>query len=63
MAEVRKLVDTSRVTVGFFHCPPGDVAWRLFFNALEQGAARRQAQVEGEPALAEPLFRVRSVMV
>ena len=28
MAEVRKLVDTSRVTVGFFHCPPGDVAWR-----------------------------------
>jgi AraC family transcriptional regulator len=28
MAEVRKLVDTSRVTVGFFQCPPGDVAWR-----------------------------------
>jgi uncharacterized protein (TIGR03083 family) len=42
---------------------PGDVAWRLFFNALEHGAARRQAQVDGDAALAEPLFRVRSVMV
>jgi AraC-like DNA-binding protein len=27
MAEVRKLVDTSRVTVGLFRCPPGDAAW------------------------------------
>ena len=41
---------------------PGDVAWRLFFNALEHGDAKRQAQVEGDPVLAEPLFRVRTVM-
>jgi AraC-like DNA-binding protein len=27
MAEVCKLVDTSRVTVGLFRCPPDDVAW------------------------------------
>src|SRR5262245_64475536 len=27
MAEVCKLVDTSRVTVGVFRCPPGDAAW------------------------------------
>jgi AraC family transcriptional regulator len=28
MAEVWKLVDTSRVTVGLFRCPPEDAAWR-----------------------------------
>ena len=28
MAEVLKLVDTPRVTVGLFSCPPDDVAWR-----------------------------------
>ena len=27
--------------------------------SLEHGAAKRQAQVEGDPGLAEPLFRVR----
>jgi AraC-like DNA-binding protein len=28
MAEVCKLVNTSRVSVGLFRCPPDDVAWR-----------------------------------
>jgi AraC family transcriptional regulator len=28
MAEVCKLVETPRVTVGVFRCPPGDPAWR-----------------------------------
>jgi AraC family transcriptional regulator len=28
MAEVVKLLDTSRVTVGVFRCPPDDSAWR-----------------------------------
>ena len=28
MAEIVKLLDTSRVTVGAFRCPPGDAAWR-----------------------------------
>jgi AraC-like DNA-binding protein len=28
MAEVVKLLNTAQITVGTFHCPPGDVAWR-----------------------------------
>lgn len=28
MAEVTKLLQTSRLTVGVFRCPPGDAAWR-----------------------------------
>lgn len=37
-----------------------DTAWRLFYNALRGRAA---AAVSGDPLLAEPLFRARSVMV
>jgi len=37
-----------------------DTAWRLFYNALRGRAA---VVVEGDPLLAEPLLRTRSVMV
>jgi uncharacterized protein (TIGR03083 family) len=37
-----------------------DTAWRMFYNALRGRAA---AVVRGDAALAEPLFRTRSVMV
>lgn len=40
-----------------------DSAWRLLYNALPEAEARRRARVEGEATLAEPLFRMRSVMV
>jgi hypothetical protein len=40
-----------------------DTAWRMFFNALPPAGARRRAAVEGDPALAEPLFAARAVMV
>lgn len=41
-----------------------DMAWRLLYNALPADVARRQMEVvEGDRALAEPLFRARSVMV
>jgi hypothetical protein len=41
-----------------------DTAWRLLYNALPPDVARRELEmVEGDRALAEPLFRARSVMV
>jgi uncharacterized protein (TIGR03083 family) len=40
-----------------------DTAWRVFFNALSPADARRRATVEGDAALAEPLFSARAVMV
>ena len=40
-----------------------DTAWRLFFNALSPADARRRATVDGDAALAEPLFSARAVMV
>ena len=40
-----------------------DTAWRMFFNALPAASARRRAAVEGDQALAEPLFAARAVMV
>jgi uncharacterized protein (TIGR03083 family) len=40
-----------------------DAAWRLLYNALPPGAARKRALIEGDVALAEPLFAARSVMV
>lgn len=40
-----------------------DVAWRLLYNALPQDSARRALRIEGDAALAEPLFSTRSVMV
>ena len=40
-----------------------DTAWRLFYNAVSPADALRRAIVEGDPALAEPLFSARAVMV
>lgn len=40
-----------------------DAAWRLLFNALPPGQARQRLEVEGEPALIEPLLAARGVMV
>jgi hypothetical protein len=37
-----------------------DTAWRIFYNAVRGRAA---VVVEGDPLLAEPLLRTRSVMV
>jgi hypothetical protein len=38
-------------------------AWRMFYNALSPADARRRATVDGDAALAEPLFSARAVMV
>ena len=38
-------------------------AWRLFYNALPPQRAREELTVSGDESLAEPLIRVRSVMV
>lgn len=40
-----------------------DNAWRLLYHALPPELARGRAQITGDPALAEPLFRARAVMV
>jgi uncharacterized protein (TIGR03083 family) len=40
-----------------------DTAWKLLFNALPPDAARSRLAITGDPALAEPLLRARSVMV
>jgi len=40
-----------------------DTAWRLLFHALTPEDAEARARVEGDSALAQPLFRARSVMV
>ena len=40
-----------------------DAAWRLLFNALPEHDAVRVVHVEGEPALAAPLLKARSVIV
>lgn len=40
-----------------------DDAWRLFYNALDVGAARQRAHIEGDARLATPLLAARSVMV
>jgi hypothetical protein len=41
-----------------------NIAWRLLYNALPPDVAHRLLElVEGDRALAEPLFRARSVMV
>ena len=37
--------------------------WRMLFNALSPSAAAARARVEGDDALAAPLFRARAVMV
>ena len=40
-----------------------DAAWRMLFNGLSEPAARAGSQVDGDAALAAPLFRARSVIV
>lgn len=40
-----------------------DAAWRLFHNALSEASARARATLDGDPQLAAPIFRARSVMV
>jgi hypothetical protein len=40
-----------------------DAAWRLLYNALPPDAARARVTITGDPALAEPMLRARSVMV
>ena len=40
-----------------------DAAWRLLFNGLSEPAARAGSRIEGDAALAAPLFRARSVIV
>jgi uncharacterized protein (TIGR03083 family) len=40
-----------------------DTAWRLFYNALTVDEAHGRVRIDGDAALAEPLLRVRSVMV
>ncbi|HWS72894.1 MAG TPA: hypothetical protein VN605_12315, partial [Thermoanaerobaculia bacterium] len=44
------------------HLPPA-VSWQLLFNTLPGGRARDAVRVEGDAALAEPLFGARAVMV
>jgi uncharacterized protein (TIGR03083 family) len=48
---------TARIVVS------DDAAWRLLFNALDDGAAASCVRLEGEQQLAEPLLRARSVIV
>jgi uncharacterized protein (TIGR03083 family) len=40
-----------------------EVAWRLFFNALSPSAAEASVRLEGDPGIACPILRVRSVVV
>lgn len=40
-----------------------EVAWRLLFNALTQSEAQSVIRLDGDSALALPLFRARSVIV
>ncbi len=41
----------------------GDTAWKILFNVLTPDAARARVSITGDPALAEPMLRTRSVMV
>ena len=40
-----------------------ETAWRLFFNALSPSEIDARVRVEGDPALAGPVLRTRSVIV
>src|SRR5262249_35572017 len=40
-----------------------ETAWRLFFNALSPSEIDARVGVEGDPALARPVLRTRSVIV
>ena len=41
----------------------GEVAWRLFFNALPLREAQAQVRIDGDTAFARPLLSARSVIV
>jgi len=41
----------------------GETAWRLFFNALDRGDAKRRVAASGDEELCDAFFAVRSVMV
>jgi hypothetical protein len=38
-------------------------AWKLFFTAWPEAAARAACRIEGRVALAEPLLRARAIVV
>jgi hypothetical protein len=40
-----------------------DAAWRLLFNGLDAQAATKAVRVSGDPSLAEPLLRARSIVI
>jgi uncharacterized protein (TIGR03083 family) len=40
-----------------------DTAWRILYHALPPDAARARVSITGDPALAQPMLRARSVMV
>jgi hypothetical protein len=40
-----------------------DAAWKLLFNALSEAAAALAVRIEGQPGLAAPFLRARSVVV
>jgi hypothetical protein len=40
-----------------------DTAWRLLYNALTPEASASRVAIDGDPSLAAPLLRARSVMV
>jgi uncharacterized protein (TIGR03083 family) len=40
----------------------GDTAWRLFTKGLGRDEARRRSEIEGNPALAEPLFSMVAII-
>lgn len=50
-------VATTRVSLS------DDTAWKLLFNALRERQAVAAVHVEGQPELAAPLLRARSVIV
>lgn len=40
-----------------------EAAWKLLFNALPEAEARKAIRIEGQPELAGPLLRARSIVV
>ncbi|NOZ72425.1 MAG: maleylpyruvate isomerase family protein [Chloroflexi bacterium] len=39
-----------------------DLAWRLFSKGITPGEGRRHAEINGDPFLAQPLFKIVSIM-
>jgi uncharacterized protein (TIGR03083 family) len=40
----------------------GDTAWRLFTKGIARDEARKRSEIEGDPALAEPLFSMLAIV-